>query len=151
MFSFGKKKEEKEEDKPDGEGEGEAEADGEEADESDGEEDTKEDTLIQDEDDYTLYPLEAQDWARQVLGDRVYAKYYDIAKQRSEEDAREMLSKRTWKVSFKNIKFTNLDKEHDVFLKFCFGFDLKITRRLVRLKGEVLKQARKLFRFFPLL
>lgn len=134
MFGFGKKKEEKEDKKEDEE---KKEENVEEKQDDEEEEEEVEDSAPEDEDDFTLYPLEAQDWAKKTLGDPSYAKYYQIAKHRSEGDALEMLTRRNWHVTIKNIHFTNQGKEHDVFLKFCFGHNLRVSRRFKRSKGEI--------------
>ncbi|KAH6571784.1 hypothetical protein BASA62_003699 [Batrachochytrium salamandrivorans] len=96
-----------------------------------------EDAAVEDEDDPSLFPLEAQEWARNTLGDAGFAKYYQIAKHRTDSDAVEMLTKRKWRVRIKNLHFLNMDKEHDIFLRFSFGTDFRVSRRFVRQKGQV--------------
>lgn len=139
MFGlFGKKKDEnKAEDDKDKKDEGEEKDEGGDEEEEEEDDESVEDAPPEDEDNPDLFPLEAQEWARNTLGDVAFAKYYSIAKFRSESDALEMLSKRNWRVRIKNIHFTNQDKEHDIFLKFSFGTNFRVVRRYVRNKGEV--------------
>lgn len=103
----------------------------------DEDDDSMEDAAVEDEDDPSLFPLEAQEWARNTLGDAGFAKYYQIAKHRTDSDAVEMLTKRKWRVRIKNLHFLNMDKEHDIFLRFSFGTDFRVSRRFVRQKGQV--------------
>jgi len=92
-----------------------------------------------DENDPMQYSQEAQDWAMRTLGDICYAKYFELARGRSEQDAIEMLRKRTWRIKLNRISYENLLDSGDLFLTFSFGYDFKVTRKLLRVKEEAPK------------
>jgi len=82
---------------------------------------------------------EAQDWAMRVLGDITYAKYFELAQGRTEEDAIEMLRRRTWRIRLSRIAYTNMQDENDLFLTFAFGYDFRVTRKMIKVKEEAPK------------
>ena len=121
-------KEEKEEEEE--EEDDEDDDDGDDGDD-DGDHDDHDDELI------ASFSEESKVWARQNFkGNVMYARFYDVAKDRSPEDLKALNTKRTWQVQLSNIKFYNNFERKDPFVRFNIGWDFELRK----VKEKVRKQ-----------
>ncbi|GBG28450.1 Synaptotagmin-C [Hondaea fermentalgiana] len=83
---------------------------------------------------------EAQRWAEDHNLERSYAKFYKIAKDRSREDVKDLARPRRWRVRLRGIQYTNHGDLGDFFLTFNFGWNFRLSKKLVRVKASAPKK-----------